>query len=280
MCRVPPAIDGNSTRRRPEDPKTSISRKLPLVWARLPRSVRRPVVRLMRHERLRLGLLDRLGIRSRSGFITVSAGGADAIRRAMRHLAEGGVQGDYYEFGLYRGYTFWSAQKAADAAGLAGMRFFGFDSFAGLPEVGGPDLDSGVFIPGDYRAGKDEVERYITDHGFDWSRATLIEGFFDRSLHPGLRAEHQMGPAALVMVDCDLYQSTVPVLRFLRDLLQDGTVVLFDDWYCFGEAPDKGEPRAFREFLDANPEWTAEHLMDYPSFGCGFVMRRAAASPN
>ena len=86
-----------------------------------------------------------------------------------------------------------------------------------------------------------------------------------------------MEKAALVMIDCDLYQSTVPVLGFLADLLQDGTVVLFDDWFCFGESEDNGEPRAFREFLAEHPEWSAEPFVRFPAYGQGFVMRNLAA---
>jgi O-methyltransferase len=236
--------------------------------------MRRPVASLMRHEPLRLAVLDKLGIRSRTGFITVSAGGAEAIDSAMDHLRSNEVVGDYYEFGLYRGYTFWSAQKSADRAGLAGMRFFGFDSFTGLPDMTGEDEKSMVFFPGDYKCARDELIGYLTEHDYDWSRATLIEGYFEESLTSDAKLEHHMGLASLVMVDCDLYQSTVPVLAFIADLLQDGTLILFDDWYCFGEKDDRGEPRAFREFLAAHQEWRADAMMDFPKFGKGFVMHR------
>ncbi len=255
--------------------RSSISR-LRLAWDHVPGPIRRPIVWLMRSERIRLTLLDRLGIRDKSAFLTLSKGGVEAIDLAMERLASEGPSGDYYEFGLYRGYTFWHAEHAADRVGLGGMRFFGFDSFAGLPEVEGEDRRAGVFISGDYGCSRQEVEQLVSSHGFDWSRAVLVEGFFDESLTPSTRREHDMGRAALVMVDCDLYQSTVPVLAFLVDVFQEGTIVLFDDWYCFGEASDRGEPRAFREFLESHPEWEAEQLMDYPIYGKVFVMRRTA----
>jgi hypothetical protein len=232
--------------------------------------MRRPIVRLMQEPRIRLRVLSLLRIRPESGFITLSRG-LSAIDMAMQRVKETGLRGDYYEFGLYRGYTFWYAQKAADRVQLEGMRFFGFDSFQGLPEVEGGDQKQGIFFSGDYLCTRTEVERQITAHGFDWARAALIEGFFDQSLRPGLRQEHEMGSAALVLIDCDLYQSTVPALRFLADLLQDGTVLLFDDWYCFGDSSDNGEPRAFREFLADHPEWAADDLMDFPNYGKAFV---------
>ena len=244
------------------------------AWDHLPSALRRPIVRLMRSDRVRLGLLGRLRIRDESAFLTLSNGGPPAIDAALERLSSGGVRGDYLEFGIYRGYTIWHAQRSATRLGLTDMRFFGFDSFQGLPEVEGADGRAAIFVPGDYRCTREDVERMLTEHGFDWSRAALVDGYFDRSLTPELRRGHAMTRAALVMVDCDLYQSTVPVLAFVADLLQDGTVMLFDDWYCFGEAPDRGEPRAFAEFLAAHPEWTAEPFGRFGSYGQGFVMHR------
>lgn len=249
--------------------------RLRKVWDQVPEFARRPVIRAMQSERLRLSLLDKLGIRSKSAFISVSDGGPVAIKAVMKLVADKGLLGDYYEFGLYRGYSFWTAQRSSLDCGLNGMRFFGFDSFSGLPPVEGNDRRAGIFIPGDYSCTKEVVTNYLTDHGFDWSRAALIEGYFDASLTDDAKAQYGMGPAAVVMVDCDLYQSTVPVLTFLESLLQDGTIVLFDDWRCFGERPDSGEPRAFGEFLERNPDWHAEPLLEYPTYGKVFVLRRA-----
>jgi O-methyltransferase len=272
---VPTASAPDSVRTASTAPEIS---PLRLAWDHVPSGVRRAVIRAIGSERIRLTLLDKLGIRKKSGFIALSNGGPAAIELVMKRLATEGPVGDYYEFGLYRGYTFWYAQQAAGRAGLRTMRFLGFDSFAGLPDVEGQDRKAGIFIPGDYACTRNEVERQLTEHGFDWSRATLTEGFFDVSLTPERKEALEARPAALVMVDCDLYQSTVPVLDFLADLLQDGTVVLFDDWYCFGEADDQGEPRAFREFLEEHGEWRADPLMDFPTYGKAFVMRSAPAA--
>jgi O-methyltransferase len=230
----------------------------------------------MRSERVRLKLLSLLGIRDESAFFPLSDGGSvAAIEASLAQLVSTGVTGDYFEFGLYRGFSFWSAQQAATRIGLSSMRFFGFDSFEGLPEVIGNDRKAGIFVSGDYRCTLPEVERLLSEHGFDWDRAVLVGGFFDRSLTPEIKQQHAMSPAALVMIDCDLYQSTVPVLGFLADLLQEGTILLFDDWYCFAEADDRGEPRAFREFLAEHPEWTAERRQRFSRYGQAFILRRS-----
>ena len=73
----------------------------------------------------------------------------------MDRLQKANLEGDYLEFGLYRGYTFWYAQQAANLVGRSSMRFYGFDSFEGLPEVEGPDRKAAIFISGDYRCTTD-----------------------------------------------------------------------------------------------------------------------------
>lgn len=246
------------------------------LWDYFPSPLRRLVIKVMGNSRFRLRLLHLLGIRREGEFFALSRG-LGAIDLAMARAAELSIPGDYYEFGLYRGYSFWHAQKQADRVGLSDMRFFGFDSFEGLPEVEGADRDKGIFVSGDYACGRDQVHSRLAAEGFDWSRAALIDGFFDQSLTPAIKGEHQMGPAAVVLIDCDLYQSTVPVLAFLDDLLQDGSILLFDDWYCFGDSGDSGEPRAFQEFLAERPGWKAEDWIDFPVYGRAFVMRRVPA---
>lgn len=244
------------------------------VWDHVPAPVRRQIIRLLSHHRFRLRLLGILGIRPEAGFVPLSRG-LGILDSAMARANEEGPEGDYYEFGLYRGYSFWYAQQAADRCGLKSMRFFGFDSFQGLPVVDSIDRDHGIFFSGDYACTRRSVEALLTDHGFDWTRARLVEGFFDQSLQPELALLLGMKPAAVVLIDCDLYQSTVPVLAFMADQLQNGTIVLFDDWSCFKESADAGEPRAFREFLQAHPEWHAEEWMEFPVYGKAFVMRKA-----
>ena len=60
--------------------------------------------------------------------------------------------------------------------------------------------------------------------------------------------------AAVIYIDCDLYDSTVPVLEWVVDFLQVGTVIVFDDWYCFHGDPPRSEPVAWNEFRQRHPE--------------------------
>ena len=54
----------------------------------------------------------------------------------------------YYEFGLFRGFSFWYAEQVSREYTDASFRLLGFDSFEGLPQ---PQLDveAAAFEKGD-----------------------------------------------------------------------------------------------------------------------------------
>jgi hypothetical protein len=212
-------------------------------------------------------------------FLPADTATPPAVERAltMAH-AEGMLdRGDYYEFGLYRGYTFWYAQEAAKRLGNHRMRFIGFDSFEGLPEVRGIDRYKGDFDRGQFSASLESVRSSLTRQGVDWDRTILVPGYFEDSLTPSLKVDSSLRPAVVVLIDCDLYESTTHVLRFLDTLLIDGSIVLFDDWNAFDRDNSRGERRALREFLDEHPHWDASPLYSYGRYGQAF--RISASSP-
>jgi hypothetical protein len=208
-------------------------------------------------------------------FDTLSPGAPAALEQAFAEAVRTGAAraGDYYEFGLFRGFTLWSAQRACRAHRIAGMRFWGFDSFAGLPEVAGIDRTHDQFFAGQFACSKAQVLRNLAEHGADLHSIELIEGFFDRSLTPDLKAVHSFRPVAIAFIDCDLYTSTRDVLAWLEGYLRPGSILLFDDWTSFGDDPSLGQPRAFHELLAANPRFTAEPLLEFEAHGKGFTLR-------
>lgn len=212
------------------------------------------------------------------GFEAATKTTLEGIDKAFAHAQEQGTldNGDYYEFGLFKGYSFWAAQKAANAHGARNMHFYGFDSFAGLPDVSGPDqTEKGDFYKGQYACAYESVRDALDRAGVDWNRTTLIPGYFNESLTPGLRDKHGMRDAVIALIDCDLYASTADVLRFLDPLIRDRSVLIFDDWNCFDGNNDKGQRRAFREYLARRTDLKPEPLFTYGSWGQAFVMRSA-----
>lgn len=137
------------------------------------------------------------------------------------------AKGLILEFGVYRG------ESIAQFASLLPTRtIHGFDSFEGLPENWRFGFEKGHFdtpIP-------DSLP----------SNVELHSGWFDASL-PGFLAANE-GPVAVLHIDCDLYSSTKTVLSLLKDRMQPGTIILFDEYYNYPEW-EAGEFKAFQEFV-------------------------------
>jgi O-methyltransferase len=185
------------------------------------------------------------------------------IREAMEYVAVTGLEGDYLEFGVFRGSTFVPAYHFAQRNNLKGMRFYGFDSFAGLPAIKGSD-EGGEFTQGQYCLSLEQFKKLISERGVRLAKIDLVKGWYDEVLNDGTAKHLSLEKAALVFVDCDLYESTVPVLNFITDYLQSGTIIAFDDWYCFKGDPEKGEQKAFREWLQRNSSFDA---LEFHKFG-------------
>jgi O-methyltransferase len=189
---------------------------------------------------------------------------------AFAHL--NGIRGDYLEFGLWRGRTFLHAWRMKRLYRLNTMHLWGFDSFAGLPEV--EPASGEIWSTGQFACSEPEFRSILARNGVRPEDFTLVPGFYETSLDDALHAAMAGKTAAIVYVDCDLYKSTVPVLAFLERYLTDGTIVCFDDFYCYRGRPDEGEQRALAEFLEANPAIEFQRFLTYCPAGQSFIVHR------
>jgi len=205
-----------------------------------------------------------------------------AVSRALRLTAERGLAegSDYLEFGVYRGFTLWYASAFARDLGARDLRFFGFDSFAGLPRPEGVDAagESQAFYEGAYQATRASVEKNLAALGTDRERVRLVEGWYDRTLTPESRRALGLRRCSVCVIDCDFYESTRLALEFAAPLFADGSILLFDDWAAYGNDPAKGEQRAFAEFLETHPAFRAEPLLEFGGHGKGFTLKLTKAS--
>jgi O-methyltransferase len=190
------------------------------------------------------------------------------------------VAGDYLEFGVWKGDSFIKAYHSLTTIRRQHMawltrhptqqsehgkatshyeiwkemkpRFIAFDSFAGLPETGADELHEN-WAKGSYACDEERFKANISSEGVNLKDVITVPGFYDKSLTPALKKKYNLTKAAIVNVDCDLYESTITVLDFITDLVQQGTILVFDDWFCYQGRPDRGEQKACREWLSRNP---------------------------
>lgn len=186
------------------------------------------------------------------------------------------VEGDYLEFGVFWGNSFIKAWNSARLTGRNSVRFYAFDSFAGLPDPKGIADDGGEFLEGDFSCDRDAFERNLRRAGVDMSRVKIVEGFYETSLEKNKPGDIGIEAASVVWIDCDLYSSTIIVLDYITDLVRDGTVLIFDDWYCFHGRPDRGEQRACAEWLERNPGIALVPYRDFHWAGTSFLVNLVA----
>lgn len=127
---------------------------------------------------------------------------------------------DYLEFGVFEGESIraWASLNSHPES-----RFFGFDSFEGLPEAWGPAFPTGAFST----AGRIPT---VGD-----PRVRFVKGWFTDTLPPFIET-FTPGRRVVVHIDCDGYSSTLFCLTRLDALLRscDGMLV-FDEFYSTSE---------------------------------------------
>ncbi|MDD1529851.1 hypothetical protein C7U92_07065 [Bradyrhizobium sp. WBOS7] len=190
------------------------------------------------------------------------------------------IKGYYMEFGCFGGNTMRLAYDSFHH--LFDWRYLAFDSFEGLPAISEIDRQD-AWEQGKLKTSEEDFKRICRRHGIPANRLRTVKGFYDVSLTSDLARELLPTKAAVVYIDCDLYDSTVPILSFIIDFLQVGTIIVFDDWNCFWADPDRGERLAWHQFRETHPHLRFEPFVQtgmQMSFVCvGTSLRGNGSSP-
>lgn len=120
---------------------------------------------------------------------------------------------NYLEFGVASGASFnwWMTQNEHPDA-----RFYGFDTFTGLPEDFGP-YKKGAFHNGDSLP-------TIKD-----ARGQFFQGLFQQTL-PGFLKTFNNQNKTVLMLDADLFSATLYTLSSLAPFLKKDDIILFDEF--------------------------------------------------
>lgn len=199
----------------------------------------------------------------------------ETIDLAADYLVGAQVDGDYCEFGVYNGDTFGHMVRYHEI--FPDMRFFALDSFEGLPEPTGIDNEQGYtsnFHKGEFACSEEQFMRNLKKKKLPTDRVTTVKGWFSDSLNDALVKKHSLNKIACAWVDCDLYESTVPVLEFLTDKLSVGSLMIFDDWKVYRNLPDRGQQKACAEWLEKNPGLELRDLFDFSHHGKVFTVSK------
>ncbi|MDD5656192.1 MAG: macrocin O-methyltransferase [Elusimicrobia bacterium] len=199
------------------------------------------------------------------------------------------VPGDIAEFGTDTGTTaaiIAARMKEYDAMAaraprhdrrFSERRLLLWDSFRGLPaaalpaDLGSPHVASGVWGEGACRGLTEAELGQVCAKFLPRDRIAIQAGWYKDTL-PRLAAGTRL---ALLHVDCDLYESAKEILEhgFSRGWIQNGAILLFDDWNTNRAEPGFGERRAWDEAVRR----FSIHYSDMGSYGWGgrkFIVHR------
>ena len=119
----------------------------------------------------------------------------------------------YLEFGVSHAFSFKWWLKACDNPNA---KFYGFDTFEGLPE------SWGVFAKGAMMASIPDV---------DDARASFFKGLFQETLPDFIKSNFvRPEQIKIIHLDADLFSSTLFVLTTLSPILKKGDILIFDEF--------------------------------------------------
>lgn len=191
---------------------------------------------------------------------------------AFDFINENGIDGGYHEFGCHRARTFRMALIEAKRHFME-MEFHAYDSFEGLPECQSDLQDADVenWQAGMLSTSEEEFKKLIFESGLHNDKIRVHVGFYSESLKAINKDDEIEKQAAMICIDCDLYESAVDVYKYIDSLLQEGTLIYVDDYYAgYKGNPKKGVSKAQREWLE-NSEWKLEPFLTLGTFGKSFI---------
>ncbi len=143
------------------------------------------------------------------------------------------VSVNYLEFGVASGHSFrWWLERNKNPE----SRFYGFDTFNGLPEDWGP-----------YKKGSFSNDNQVPVVHDD--RAAFYQGLFQQTL-PGFIQNFDNVRKNIIMLDADLYSATLYTLTTLSPFLKKGDIIFFDEFVV--------PTHEFKAYLD----FTQSHYID------------------
>ena len=195
------------------------------------------------------------------------------LRKAHYLTCIDNVQGDYLEFGVFTGSSFahsvraYSRLKNLDKRKKK-MRFFGFDSFQGFGEIDEKTKHSffqdSNFVWSSKRVVK-RASKLTTKYGV---RTEIVEGFFEETLDSP--SSYNLEKAAIVFLDADLYEATRIALNFSLKLIQEGTIIIIDEYFYFKGKTEFSPFAAFKEWCEHNK--ISYRFITHYGIGSGMVI--------
>ena len=174
-----------------------------------------------------------------------------SVKKALLITANDGTSGSYLEFGVMTGNSFNFAMKINKRMEKLfkkklDIEFIGFDSFAGFGKINKED-ENPTFKNEFFKINEKKVIKNIEKNARG-QNYRLIKGFYKDTLEGKTTSDLNIKKSSIILIDCDLKESTKIALEFSKPSLQQGTIIVFDDFNYYKGDTEKGEYGAFEEF--------------------------------
>ncbi len=207
-------------------------------------------------------------------YLEFTLGKYQAIKKAMYITAHDKTLGSYIEFGIFTGSSFNFAmminKKIDKIFGNSGCDFFGFDSFKGFGNISESDKHP-TFKDELFSVDEKKVLKNIKKRSGK-QNYKIVKGFFENTIKEKQPKEIGINKARVVLIDCDLKEPALIALDFIKPALQQGTIILFDDYIFFKGDINKGEYSAFEEFKKKNSNITFRDAFEYGYGSKAFIV--------
>ena len=124
------------------------------------------------------------------------------------------------------------------------MKFYGFDSFEGfgsLEEVDEHPFYTDVNFSTNYQKVYARINKLVNDNNF-----LLVKGFFDDTLTEKCITDK----SRIIFIDSDTYSSAKMAIEYTQKSIQEGTIIILDDYYSYKGSLKKGVAGAIKEFSE------------------------------
>ena len=175
------------------------------------------------------------------------------------------IEGDYVEFGVYRGEMMYAAARILSPHI---RKYIGLDTFAGLPKPCEKDSEIFVFESPGFMASPREVADTMMS-GFN---TTLIEGDF-RLKEVQRKFKASVSKISIVTLDCNWPSSGEAAMNIIAPFLQNGSIVFNDDFFVGTRYSNFNGPI----LKQISQEYALKFVefMTYPPAGRGFIVEKS-----
>ena len=196
----------------------------------------------------------------------------ELIKKALFHCDLELIEGSYFEFGIYEGTSLYSSVNMHKKHfSKIDRNFYGFDSFDdGFKYFDDADKHP-FFKEGDFKSSYNKTLKRFKN--FD--NVHLVKGYFEESIQDkDCKEICGNNKCAIIFIDTDLMNPSKIALDFIKPILQEGSVIILDDYFAYKGDSNKGTAGALKKFLDENQSISLREYYKYGQGGISFIVEK------